>query len=64
MSLHPYEIIFYPSPRARKRERWIRFAPSIVAALDAAKKAAKREHLRAHSWACTGAGQDSRYVVF
>jgi hypothetical protein len=63
MTLHPYEITFLQSPRARKRRTWIRFAPSVVAALDGAKKAAKEEHPQAHSWICVGHGKDAEARV-
>ena len=40
MDWHPYEISFYPSPRAKQRETWVRFASSAESALVGAKKAA------------------------
>lgn len=64
MSLHPYEITFLPTTRAKNRITWIRFAPSVVVALDEAQKAAKKEHLPgAHSWTCVGHGQDAEARV-
>lgn len=63
MTLQPYEISFLPSPRARKRRIWIRFAPTMERAIAEVKEAFREERMDYHQLLVRPGGQEAEARV-